>query len=148
MAFIDPGQRYYRVTVILGDRDPDLREFCNANPKTCTSVIREALRAWLQAHPKAGDEQPGRRARPKRPRPAATNAPATVDRASPPNHVLPLPHSPAPPATIAEAQQEPAPVGEPPPELQPSPPSEAEPVVPSADREKLQRLFSANRDFR
>jgi hypothetical protein len=145
MAETDQGQRYYRVTLILGDRDPDLREWCRANQKACTSVIREALRTWLQAHPEAGDEQPARRVRQKRPRPGAPSATPVGSGAAPPNHTLPLPPSPAPPLPVVEP---PAVVVDPSPEALPPPASEAAVGVPATDRAKLQRLFSANRDFR
>lgn len=42
-----PEPYYLRVMMVLGDRDPDLREWCARNKRTRTAVMREALRAFL-----------------------------------------------------------------------------------------------------
>lgn len=134
-----PGSppRYFRVQIILSDRDADLKAWCWENPDTCSAVIRQALRAHLAGELPADGEGP-----PPPPPPRKTRAPAA--RPAP----APAPTRPkpaiAPPPAIAVVEDPPPP----PAAVVPDQPAEAaEPAAENPAKEKLHRLFLQNRDF-
>lgn len=96
-----PRPSYLRVVMVLGDRDPDLREWCRRNKRTRTAVIRQALRAFLAQRGQLGANGSGVVSAP--PPVAASAQPVPASTAMPRRAVEPA-TAPAPPPAPAPAR--------------------------------------------
>lgn len=155
--------RYYRVTIILGNPDADLREWCFNNPARRTQAFRAAMREWLDKN------EPGwakdcvvnkarRRARPVSAAPSLSGAPEpAAEERLPASDVTPRPiavntpsapaetEAPTPsPVAVAVGRQPEAPAIAPP---DPQVVSDAGADAVELRKAKLRELMAMNEDF-
>lgn len=143
--------RYYRVTVILSDRDEDLKRWCWEHPDTCTATIRDALRAHLNkggvppSRKKEHAAAPARKEQPRRdpPKPAAPTKPAdptSEHHQTPPSGELFVRDSERPDKASPRGQSTPSDQGG----DAAGSPSEG---IDEVTKKRLQRLVQGNKEF-